>query len=324
MTNDTLIQCLFLTYHKIEKTKSLITLSVIVSVWNGILFGVALVANGLVCTAILKHRELRLKASNTLLLLLSLSDFCVAFAVQPLYTLRRYLELQERYHCWVMLCYRVLWHLSIGTSFLILFFIACERYIALFYTFKYKEIITVPRLVIFTGVFVASWAIFVISRFFGLSTAQYYTAAISFIITFVTFIIFVYIRIFRLARRHHFQISRMLMAQSSMIARESKITKTTAYIVGAVLTCYSPLLISLVAVKFFDDKIFHYYVFPVTDCFVFSNSALNPLIYCWRNSDLRRCIRMMLQFCSLRHKVSAVSSITMQNLALRGSNADYD
>lgn len=85
MTNDTLIQCLFLTYHKIEKTKSLITLSVIVSVWNGILFGVALVANGLVCTAILKHRELRVRASNTLLLLLSMSDFCVAFAVQPLY-----------------------------------------------------------------------------------------------------------------------------------------------------------------------------------------------------------------------------------------------
>ncbi|XP_022802269.1 D(1)-like dopamine receptor [Stylophora pistillata] len=318
MANDTSIQCSFLIYHKIEKTDSLTTVSVVASVWNGMLFPVALAANGLVCTAILKHRELRVRASNTLLLLLSMSDFFVAFAVQPLYTLRRFLELKERYICWVMLSYRVLWHLSIGTSFIILFVIACERYIALFYTFKYKQIITVPRLVIFTGVFVASWTIFVISRFFGLSTAQYYTAAISFIVTYVTFIIFVYIRIFRLARRHHFQISSTLTAQSSTTARESKITKTTAYIVGAVLTCYSPLLMSLVAVKFFDDKIFHYYVFPVTDCFVFCNSALNPLIYCWRNSDLRQCIRMLLQFCerketnsplcSLRHKVTAIPS----------------
>ena len=291
---------------------------------------VALIANGLVCTAILKNRELRTRASNTLLLLLSMSDFFVASAVQPLYTLRRLLELQDRYICWVMVSYRVLWHLSIGTSFLILSIVACERYIALFYTFKYKEIITASRLVIFTGFFVASWTVFVISRFLGLSTGQYYATATSFIIIFVSVIIFVYIRIFRLARRHHFQISTMVSSQSSAIARESKVTKTTAYIVGTVLICYSPLLVSIVAVKFFDDKIFHYYVFPITDCMVFCNSALNPLIYCWRNTDLRRCIVRMLRLYvrremlssmfSLRHKVTAVSSINGQNMSFSGSN----
>lgn len=277
-----------------KQTKSLITMSVIVSVWNGLLLVVALVANGLVCAAILKNSELRSRASNTLLLLLSTSDFFVGFAVQPLYLLRRLMELQDRYICWVIVSYRVLWHLSIGTSFLILSFVACERYIALFHTFKYNEIITISRLVLFTGFFVASWTLFVISRFLGLSTEKYYAAATSFIILIVSVIIFVYIRIYRLARRHQSQISVMSSTQSSTIVRESKVTKTTAYIVGAVLICYSPLLISLVAVKFFDDKLFHYYVFPVTDCMVFCNSALNPLIYCWRNTDLRRCIRRMV------------------------------
>lgn len=277
-----------------KQTKSLITMSVIVSVWNGLLLVVALVANGLVCAAILKNSELRSRASNTLLLLLSMSDFFVGFAVQPLYLLRRLMELQDRYICWVIVSYRVLWHLSIGTSFLILSFVACERYIALFYTFKYNEIITISRLVLFTGFFVASWTLFVISRFLGLSTEKYYAAATSFIILIVSVIIFVYVRIYRLARRHQSQISVMSSTQSSTIVRESKVTKTTAYIVGAVLICYSPLLISLVAVKFFDDKLFHYYVFPVTDCMVFCNSALNPLIYCWRNTDLRRSIRRMV------------------------------
>lgn len=320
MPNETGIQCLFLIYHEVKKTKSLITMSVIMSVWNGMLLVVALVANGLVCAAILKNSELRMRTSNTLLLLLSMSDFFVGFAVQPLYLLRRLMELHDRYICWVMVSYRVLWHLSIGTSFLILSFVACERYIALFFTFKYNEIITVLRLVLFTGFFVASWSLFVISRFLGLSTEKYYATATSFIILFVSVIIFVYIRIYRLARRHHCQINGMsLSIQSTAIAKESKVTKTTAYIVGAVLICYSPLLIALVAVKFFEDKIFHYYVFPVTDCMVFCNSALNPLIYCWRNADLRRCIGRLLgiqnrremqsqQFCP-RHKSILVSPI---------------
>ena len=277
-----------------KKTTALIAMSVAVTVWNGMLLLVALVANGLVCIAILKNNELRLKTSNTLLLLLSMSDFFVGFAVQPMYLLRRLLELQDRYICLVMVIYRVLWHLSIGTSFLILCFIACERYIALFFTFKYNQIITVSRLILFTGFFVASWTLFVISRFLGLTTGKYYATATSFIIIFVAIIIFVYVRIYRLARRHHSQIH-CIPQHSSTMARESKVTKTTAYIVGSVLTCYSPLLVSLVAVKFFPAEVFHYYVFPVTDCMVFCNSSLNPLIYCWRNADLRRCVVKLLK-----------------------------
>ena len=332
MSNETWIQCLFLIYHETQQTKSLITMSVIVSVWNGLLLVVAVVANGLVCAAILKNSELRSRASNTLLLLLSMSDFLVGFAVQPLYLLRRLLEMQDRYICWVMVSYRVLWHLSIGTSFLILSFVACERYIALFHTFKYNEIITISRLVLFTGFFVASWTLFVISRFLGLSTGKYYAAATSFIILFVSVIIFIYIRIYRLARRHHSQISVMSTAQSTTIGREGKFTKTTAYIVGAVLICYSPLLISLVAVKFFEDKLFHFYVFPVTDCMVFCNSSLNPLIYCWRNADLRRCIGRMLairskrdmqsqKLFSPRHPQIRNASTSAQNMSFVGCSS---
>ena len=321
MVNVTGIQCLFLIYHEMQKTKSVVTMSVIVSVWNALLLVVALVANGLVSAAILKNSELRSRASNTLLLLLSTSDFFVGFAVQPLYLLRRLLELQDRYICWVMVSYRVLWHLSIGTSFLILSFVACERYIALFYTFRYNEIITISRLVFFTGLFVASWTLFVISRFLGLSTRQYYAAANSFLVLFVSVIIFVYIRIYRLARRHHSQINVMFSTQSTTIARESKVTKTTAYIVGAVLICYSPLLMSLVAVKFFDDKLFHYYVFPVTDCMVFCNSALNPLIYCWRNADLRQCIRRMLRIRSQR-EMQSQQVISPRHPQIRNASAN--
>ena len=303
MVNETsVIQCMFLTYHEMKKTSALIVMSVAVSVWNGMLLVVALVANGLVCTAILKNKELRLRTSNTLLLLLSVSDFFVGFAVQPMYLLRRLLELHDRYICWVMVTYRVLWHLSIGTSFLILCFIGCERYIALFFTFKYNQIITIPRLLIFTGFFVVSWTVFVISRFLGLSTGKYYATATSFIIIFVAVIIIVYIRIYRLAQRHHSQIHCMSQ-HSSTIARENKVTKTTAYIVGSVLICYSPLLVTLFAVKFFEAQVFHYYVFPITDCMVFCNSSLNPLIYCWRNADLRRCIAKVLGIQVGREKV---------------------
>ena len=126
-----------------------------------------------------------------------------------------------------------------------------------------------------------------ISRFLGPSTGKYYATATSFIIIFVAVIIIVYIRIYRLAQRHHSQIHCMSQ-HSSTIARENKVTKTTAYIVGSVLICYSPLLVSLFAVKFFEAQVFHYYVFPITD---------------WRNADLRRCIAKLLGIQVRREKV---------------------
>lgn len=191
-------QCLFLTYPEIKKSKVLIVMFVTLSIWNGILLLFALVANALVCTAILKSKELRIRASNTLLLLLSVSDYFVSFTTQPMYLVRRLLELQDRYICWVIVAYRVLWHLSIGTSFLAICFIACERYIALFFTFSYKQIITTPRSLLSIGFSVASWAAFVFSRFLGLSTQHYYAVAISFIIILVSIITLVYVRIYRL------------------------------------------------------------------------------------------------------------------------------
>lgn len=60
-------QCLFLTYPEIKKSKVLIVMFVTLSIWNGILLLFALVANALVCTAILKSKELRIRTSNTLL-----------------------------------------------------------------------------------------------------------------------------------------------------------------------------------------------------------------------------------------------------------------
>ena len=295
MDNETSdLQCMFLTYHEIEKSAALTAMFVTVSVWNGLVLLVTLVANGLVCIAILKSNELRAQTSNTLLLLLSMSDFFVGFAVQPMYLIRRLLELHDYYICWVIVTYRVLWHVSIGTSFVILCFVACERYFALFFTFRYDQMVTTPRLLKFTGSSVASWTIFVFSRFIGLSTEAYYAATMFFIIILLAVIIFIYIRLYRLARRHQTQIHCMPCDRSTLIAREAKVTKTTAYIVGAVLICYSPLLASVVAVKFFEARLFHYYVFPVTDCMIFCNSSLNPLIYCWRNADLRRCIAKVL------------------------------
>lgn len=288
-------QCLFLTYPEIKKSKVLIVMFVTLSIWNGILLLFALVANALVCTAILKSKELRIRTSNTLLLLLSLSDFFVSFTTQPVYLVRRLLELQDRYICWVIVTYRVLWHLSIGTSFLAICFIACERYITLFFTFSYKQIITTPRLLLSIGFSVASWAAFVFSRFLGLSTQHYYAVAISFIIILVSIITLIYVRIYKLAQRHHSQIHSFAQGHSYTVVRESKITKTTAYIVGSVFICYFPLLTSLVAAKFFEATFFHYYIFPVTDCIIFCNSSLNPLIYYWRNADLRCSIAKLFR-----------------------------
>ncbi|XP_031552274.1 melanocortin receptor 5-like [Actinia tenebrosa] len=321
MPNSTkTIQCMYTMYFIQEPSFAIGLITVVTCFLTGILSITGAMANSLVCGAILRNRDLQ-NYSNILLLLLSVNDFLVAFVTQPLYIVRRVLESQHSYICWITLCYRSLWNISIGVSFLVVTLISCERCFALFHPFKYKIHVSVPRLLLTTLLLSGLWIVFVLSRFFGLNNESYYYITTSLLMIFIIIITIAHVKIFILARRHHVQISMTSCAASESnetssdrkpskrrrnhyTAREAKIAKSTAFIVGAVFVCYFPLMIALITSNLINHEyLFHYYVFPWTDVLVFLNCVLNPAIYCWRSRELRTAIVKLIGVLRKKSKV---------------------
>ncbi|XP_020897953.1 beta-2 adrenergic receptor-like [Exaiptasia diaphana] len=320
--NASYLPCLYSLYH-IEKPNPTIYITTVTTCFlTFVLSMCGAVANGLVCLAILLNKDLQIY-SNLLLLFLSFNDFIVACFAEPLYITRRLLESQNQYLCWLSLTYRALWNISVGLSFQAIAVISAERYFALFHPFKYKEHVTVNRLITTVLLLAGIWVVFVLSRFAGLPTNYFYAITSPMILICIIMIAVVHVKIFKLARWHHRQISLNTCSPQNEVchtrkwmrytAREAKIAKSTAFVVGAVFLCYLPLIVIVITniILTHQDVLFHYYILPWTDFLVFLNSLLNPVIYCWRSRELRSSI---VRLCKRETRVTdQQNSVTVNN-----------
>ena len=80
----------------------------------------------------------------------------------------------------------------------------------------------------------------------------------------------------------------MPQEERERFAKDQKALKTTVYVVGALALCFSPMgfvfVIRLLKLQSFP-------VFPPwIRTFAMLNSLLNPLIYCWRQKEMRKFV----------------------------------
>ena len=176
-------------------------------------------------------------------------------------------------------------------SFLNVMAIAVDRLLAISLHLRYVELVTSKRVTI---ILVAIW---LLSCVFSLVCLQYdYFVAVSilgssgFLLT--TFVcVYVYI----VARYHQNQIQAQFQQQNAQVIvllRERKSALNVMYIYIVFVACYLPKLCST-----FDDAITgNPSVFtPFTLFFVFFNSSLNPLVYCWRLREVRQIMKVALK-----------------------------
>ena len=72
-------------------------------------------------------------------------------------------------------------------------------------------------------------------------------------------------------------------------AKENKALKTTVYVVGALVLCFSPMGVSFVYNVIMNAKPpAHKVLLPFVRTFAMLNSLLNPLIYCLRQTEMRK------------------------------------
>ena len=175
-------------------------------------------------------------------------------------------------------------HLSLVTG---------ERLLAIKYTMHYLRVVTVRNIQLAV---ITTWVLSTLIEILGEVVTGLLEYLIAFIlISCILFIVFSYAILFAEIRRHQKVIKTQQLPQGKVDrhVRDYKAFKTTVYIVSAVLFSFLPMAMALL---FRPKKGYGglYDVFlPWFRTFAMLNSLLNPLVYCWRQKEMRDYIIAM-------------------------------
>ena len=238
---------------------------------------------------------------KTLLLSLACSDVAVGLFSQPLYTffLINWLRLDNP-GCNIQQVRTISSTLFSGASFLGVVAVSVDRFLAVHLHLRYQELVTHRRVVIVViviWVYNAFLSLMILWGSLGtLDVVGMINFAFSFIITLV-----VYIRIYLTMRRHKNHIQSMQIrneAQSEEIKNFTVLIKSTVgifYVYLVFLICYLPYLICKTVLQIYGPSIVLKKLYLYSLTFVYLNSSLNPVIYCWKMKHIRHAIIDILQ-----------------------------
>ena len=112
-------------------------------------------------------------------------------------------------------------------------------------------------------------------------------------------ILFVWIKIYEVVRHHQVQIQDQMAAasQSFNLARFRNSAINILLVLVIILVCYTPLLVSNTCLA---ANLISLNVVLLEICYIFVllNSSRNPLVYFWRQRDLRaQAKQLVMRFC---------------------------
>ena len=268
----------------------------------------AVVLNSVTIHAIRKTSSASLpKNLRVLLLNLAFSDLSVGLVVQPFYIILLTFSFESKqgdYSQKMETLFTVTGLEFVFASIFGVLVLCVDRFLAVYLHLRYQEIVTPKRVV---SILILSWLIStMIVSLFWIEEELYHDFLGIFVNVFLatclTTIALLQCKIYSIVRRHRFQIHAQKVQGSKHIEDETRATferqkssvRSAFYIYALLLACHLPKIFTDLATMKSEEiivKILHRY----TITFVFANSCLNPLIYCWKLRHIRRTIRMMLR-----------------------------
>ena len=261
------------------------TVTIINCVLNAPLMLICIVGNTLVLAAILNTPSLR-SPSAILLCSLAVSDFLVGLIVQPVYIAS---ELTVN-HLYLARNTTVL--TAVGVSLFTITAIAVDKYFALHYHMRYPNLMTTSRAVYIS------------------TTIWLFCIVLSLVCLWYTFIFFIsmgifiaiclvisaacYIAIYRVVRQHQLQITAQQQVvqcftennQSMRVSKKNAISTFIYFLV--MILCYFPSFIAFLILIYYRGYWTEKWKFAFTISFM--NSSINPLLYCWRQCEIRSAV----------------------------------
>ena len=259
----------------------------------------AATANFLVLWAIKRTPSLH-TPSSVLLFYLAMSDFATGIFVQPLSTVHHIASLTKQFSLYCIsgaIMYPVGVSLA-SVSFLAITAISIDRYLALALHLRYAAIVTVSRVIKFMLITLvllfppSIYCWFSRDDWFGMTIL---VVGLSISIFCIIAIPFSYCRIFIILRRHQKQIrdqndvaARMHGVSHMDISYYRKSVFTMLYVLGAIVLSYLPCAIIFTAL-FLKVEVSEFVV-SIGGMMLLLNSSINPLVYCWRITEIRRFV----------------------------------
>ena len=269
-------------------------------VCNSFLTYTAVILNIVTIHAIRKTPSLP-KTLKTLLLSLAVSDVVVGFLVQPVYISLLVKWLQKIIpSCSTYKTFVIIGNLFFTASFLGVVAVSVDRFLAIHLHLRYQELVTHKRVV---AVVISIWVLSLVVSLSMMWVPSYIFSLIIAIIGTVGVLLttMVYIRIYLAVRRHKNQIQALQVqqvAQAGEVASSAGLISSAVgvfYVYFVFLICYLPYFISLAAFKTNGPNVTtkKFFLFSLT--FLYLNSSLNPVIYCWKMRHIRHAVMNILR-----------------------------
>lgn len=173
-----------------------------------------------------------------------------------------------------------------------------DRYLAIYLHLRYEQVVTEKktRKVILCLWLTSSLPLVLTMVFHAMTSLLVGTITIAVCLLIVSF---AWIKIYQVVQHHRAQIQDQVavVTQSFNMARFRNSAISTMLVLVIVLVCYTPLLASNIrlAVKLIPSNAV---LLEVSHTLVVLNSSLNPLVYFWRQRDLRtRAKQLTMRFC---------------------------
>ena len=249
--------------------------------------------NVMVIMAVKRRRRLQTN-SNILLACLAATDALTGLITQPAFILWKTSGLtggEDHIRASRFIYFAAIQALS-TCSYLHLMLVTGERLVAIKFTMHYPFIVTKETIKVAV---ISCWIVSltpVSFKFMGVPKIQ--SLAVPGFLLFVVssciiFVVFVYAVLYLETRRHHKLIKGRQMPQEEVqrFLKENKALQTTVYVVGAVAVCYLPLALQIANLLKKRTAI----IAPeLIRTVVLLNSLLNPLVYCWRQKEIKKFV----------------------------------
>ena len=271
---------------------------------------VTTVANSLVLSAIRKNTTLHLP-SKLLLGSLILTDLGVGIAVQPMFAsfLIAKVKGSSGIICPLYAIFGTVGTTLTCASLLTMAAISLDRYIALYFHLRYRDIVTTRR------VFLVLVVIWLFAGFFGFLwlSNQIAYGYLVIVVNSIAFAVttFAYTMIYRgLRHQHVIQVTDEAQVQTQQqaanplnVARYRRSASNMLWIYVLFVVCYLPYVLTRVVTRIVGRTILVQCLLEFAATVMGLNSCLNPLVYCYRLPEIRASVLEKLhKICGQSHQ----------------------
>ena len=274
--------------------------SISFSVVNILLSITAILGNSLILIAL--HKESSLHPPSKLLYrCLATTDLLVGLVNQPLYVAY---WMSVVYEHWSFCRYArdatvISSYVLCGVSLMTMTAISVDRLLAMLLGLRYEEIVTLRRTHIILAIV---WVVCLVA---GLFSYLIYRIGLWYRIIIILSGLVIsaasYTKIFRALRHHQAQIQDHVQQQPNQpnaldIARYRKAVYNAIWMHLALVVCYVPQF-TVNIVIFLSAKRFSnfFLICGMATVLIFFNSTLNPFLYCWKISEVRRAVKQTIR-----------------------------